>query len=412
MNDHDSTTQQTSSQEGELFDIKEIRPLVPFQQQLTELEAANSVLVFDYADKDGNKEARSHVRKLRLVKGELERTRKAAKAHAIAYGKAVDEEAGKLEERIEAMIEVHARPIREQEEKEEKRLAAIEARLKVLRDLIDAPNTGRKYTSAEVAGLLKEAQDFVCGEELQESLQEGQALRTHAIATLQRYLEDVQKAEADAAELQRLRDEQAQREREEKLRQLQAEQAQQEAARLAKAEADAKAALQAKLKALGDLAKGLVNGKEVTSAVLLHEISKVSIDDDWGDFKMVAEIALQGAKLYAEKLSSAERELAEAARQEEQRQAEAQRQADALAHEQREQQAREEGKRQALLAQEAEAARQEQEELARKADEDHRRAVIEAAEVAMVEGGLGARSAKLAIDLILQGLVPAVSIQF
>jgi hypothetical protein len=407
-----TATPQDDVKTGEIFDLKEIVPLQPIRQQLAALEEANAVLVFDYNDKQGNKDARSHVHKLRLAKGELERARKAAKEHALAYGRAVDAEAKELEARYEIMIDVHMRPIQEASEREEKRVAAIDAELKVLRDLIDAPNTGRKYSSAEVEQLIAEAEGFTCGDTLQEKLQEGQALRTHAIATLQRYLADVRKQEADAAELARLRQEQQQREQEERLRKLQQEQADAEAQRKAQQDEQRKALLQTKLKALGDLGKGLVNGKAVSSTVLRHEISKVVLGDEWGDNLMMAEIALQGATLFADRLADQEAQQAEANRKEQERLADEQRQADAVAQAERERQAREEGERIAREQQEAQALREQQEENERRANEEHRRAVIDAALAALADGGVNAKAAKLAVDLILQGKVPAITIQF
>jgi len=52
----------------------------PFYAKLAALEKENSELVFSYEDPRGNKEARSHVYKLRQTKGALERKRKEAKA--------------------------------------------------------------------------------------------------------------------------------------------------------------------------------------------------------------------------------------------------------------------------------------------------------------------------------------------
>ena len=64
-----------------------------FRGQLSELRDANAKTVFDYEDPKGNKDARSHVYKLRQTKSAVEMARKEEKAESLAYGRRVDEQA-------------------------------------------------------------------------------------------------------------------------------------------------------------------------------------------------------------------------------------------------------------------------------------------------------------------------------
>ena len=89
-----------------------------FRAQLSKLREENASLIFDYHDPKGNKEARSHIHKLRRTKGAVESVRKEEKAASLAYGRRVDAEAKAIIGEIEDMIEVHERQIKEIEEAE------------------------------------------------------------------------------------------------------------------------------------------------------------------------------------------------------------------------------------------------------------------------------------------------------
>lgn len=116
---------------------------------MTEYKAKNETLVFDYRDPEGNKEARSHIAKLRKVKTRISEIHKDAKADALAVCKALDGKKRELTGEVEEMISYHKDPLdaieaeqqakidaerQRLEEEEAKRLADIEAREAAVRE--------------------------------------------------------------------------------------------------------------------------------------------------------------------------------------------------------------------------------------------------------------------------------------
>lgn len=106
-------------------------------------KAENEKFVFDYADPEGEKQARSHIAKLRKVKTRISDIHKAAKADALVFGRKLDGKKRELIGEVEGMIAVHKDPLdaieaEKQavidaekallEEAEAKRLADLEAR--------------------------------------------------------------------------------------------------------------------------------------------------------------------------------------------------------------------------------------------------------------------------------------------
>lgn len=176
----------------------------PFRQQLAEIKQHNFKLVFDYADPKGNKEARSHVYKLRQTKAAIEKARKAEKAASLEYGRKVDAEAQELVAEVEEMIEVHDKPLREHEAAEETRQAAIRQRIANMTITAD-------FIIDKSAADLKARRDEIAAVEVDESFgefsDEAMAARLVAIDYLAGAIINAGRREAEAAELQRLRDE-------------------------------------------------------------------------------------------------------------------------------------------------------------------------------------------------------------
>ena len=104
----------------------------PVDVQIQEAKEKNANLVFDYNDKDGNKEARSWVAHLRKLKRPVNETHALGKAEALTYCRKWDEAKNKRIKGLEDMIEHHYKFIREIEEAETLRLA--ENRLRVQRE--------------------------------------------------------------------------------------------------------------------------------------------------------------------------------------------------------------------------------------------------------------------------------------
>lgn len=196
--------------------------------QVRELAEASKAKVFKYEDPKENKLARSHVYALRQTKGQVEKVRVAAKADALEYGRKVDAIAKELTAEVEAMIAVHQAPLDAIEAKEEARKTkhqAVIARIVGARDTTGMP-------ASEIAKRLDGLRGY--------SLDAMEEFATAATQEMQATIAVVEKAlaaqtakEAEAAELARLRAEQAKREQAER-----EEQIRQEAVAAEKARAD------------------------------------------------------------------------------------------------------------------------------------------------------------------------------
>lgn len=349
----------------------------PFYAQLVELEQKNATLVFDYESPKGNKEARSHVNSLRLTKGALERTRKAAKEESLRIGRAIDAEAKEINARIEAMITVHQSAIDAIEEREKQRVADLSERLANLRNTAAAA-----VTAAQLAEAVANLEPVVISDDWQEFKPQALEAKDEVLRSLrQRHAERVEH-EAREAELARLRAEAAERERLEReaaIVRAAEERARLEAAHAAQ-EAEARAAAEREAAARREL-----------------------------ELKLQAENA-ERRRVEAEQ--RAEQERIEAA-------ARAERQAKEAAERAERQAAiaEENARRQAIEAVEAEKARVAAAEKAaaaeqarRERDKKHKAAINRAALDALVAGGLSAECAKQCVTLIASGKVPAVSI--
>ena len=87
--------------------VHQVKAFEPFYAQLAEFKANNAALTFDYESPKGNKEARSHIFKLRQSKGALEAARKSEKEESLNYGRKIDAEAKAIAAEIDGMISVH-----------------------------------------------------------------------------------------------------------------------------------------------------------------------------------------------------------------------------------------------------------------------------------------------------------------
>jgi hypothetical protein len=203
----------------------------PFRSQLAELEQHNKTAVFDYASKTGNKEARSHVYKLRQTKSAIDKVRKEQKAEALEYGRRVDGEAKEIVDRIESMIELHQKPLDE--------IEAAQAKLKEYAEstILETRHAADSWHDKSVECLrdrLTEIQAIEATEEkFGDYLDEMKAVQAEAVTKMQEVIGLAEKRDANAAELARHREEQearARQEREEQLRREGEERAQREAA--------------------------------------------------------------------------------------------------------------------------------------------------------------------------------------
>lgn len=92
-------------------ETKELTVFDSVTATLAEAKAENEILVFDYADKQGAKDAKSHIMKLRKVKTKIADVHKTAKAEALAFGRRLDGKKNELTGEVDKMIKVHKDPL-------------------------------------------------------------------------------------------------------------------------------------------------------------------------------------------------------------------------------------------------------------------------------------------------------------
>jgi chemosensory pili system protein ChpA (sensor histidine kinase/response regulator) len=173
---------------------------------------------FDYDDKWGYKEARSHVAGLRRLKGRIERARKDAKSVHLERGRAVDATAKTLEEAVQGLIEPHELALNRIAAVEEARIAGHRAVLDRIAALGDLSTIA---TAAEAEARLAELAT-IDSLELEEFATAGANRLADAIDGMEAHIEALRQREAEQAELEALRAEKAARdeaERHEAIRQ-------------------------------------------------------------------------------------------------------------------------------------------------------------------------------------------------
>jgi len=184
---------------------------------IAEYKVKNDKLVFDYADKEGAKQAKSHMSKLRKVKGKISEVHKEAKAEALAFGQKLDAKKNEYIGKVDEMIKVHKEPLdaieaeviaeslKKQQEKadaEAKRIAEIEAREraiilaeeKIAREKDETEEKIRREKAAEAERVMKEQQEKITLIEAEKRIAEEEAERLRIQA------EKKAKAEAEAEE--------------------------------------------------------------------------------------------------------------------------------------------------------------------------------------------------------------------
>lgn len=224
-----------------------------FRAQLAEMREHNSALVFDYASPKGNKEARSHVYKLRQTKSAVDKVRKDKKQAALDYGKRVDDQAKEIIGEIEKMIDVHQSRIDAIEQAERDRVDGIKARIEDMRLLAQ---TG--LTSAEMQQAQNELRLVLIDDSFAEFVAEAAKMKDASMSTLAQRIENALKQEAEAAELERLRKEEENRkqaEREEQIRKEAEDKATREAEEKAQGEREAAEKRELELKLEAEKAK-------------------------------------------------------------------------------------------------------------------------------------------------------------
>lgn len=178
-------------------------------QQLAEIKAGNAALVFDYENPDDNKRARSYIYRLRQLKGETERMRKEEKAASLEYGRKVDAAAKAITDELDEIIEVHAAPIAKIEQREKDRVAAIQERIQAL-----SPELPLDADASYVADIIAVIEAVPIDDAFAEFVVDAAKTKDSSLIRLRGLHAQLAKAEADAAELDRLRKVEEEREAE------------------------------------------------------------------------------------------------------------------------------------------------------------------------------------------------------
>jgi len=179
----------------------------PLKAQIAEFEHLNASLHFDYNDPAGNKNARSHVYKMRQMKGEVARVHKELKSDVLVFARTIDNAKNVLTGKLDGMIEIHQKPLDDIENaakaKAEAEARAIEeARLEAERELqaekdaaIAAEREAAREVAAELAQLkAREERDRIA----RDAAEQARAMAEHKAAR--------EKAEMEARERKAVQD--------------------------------------------------------------------------------------------------------------------------------------------------------------------------------------------------------------
>jgi len=184
---------------------------------ITKYKGENEKLTFDYASKEGAKQAKSHISQLRKVKTKVGEIHKEAKAEALAFGRKLDAKKNEYNGEVDKMIKHHKDPLdaieaeviaeslkraQEKADAEAKKNADMEAREraitlreeKVAREKDEAEEKIRRETAAESERVMKEQQEKIAVIEEEKRILEEAAEKEKRIA------EEKAKAEAEAEE--------------------------------------------------------------------------------------------------------------------------------------------------------------------------------------------------------------------
>ncbi len=193
-----------------------------FRDQLSQMKQNNTGLVFNYEDPAGNREARSHVYKLRQTKAAVDKVRKKIKEESLEVGRKIDAEAKEIIGEIEGMIDTHMKPLEAIEEREQQRVQKIRDRIESIRNAPFQRNgTGGMLASPELKGLLEAVRTTVIDESFAEFQFEAQQVWDASVTSLEASYAAAVKNEAELAELARLRveaDERSRKDRDEQVR--------------------------------------------------------------------------------------------------------------------------------------------------------------------------------------------------
>jgi hypothetical protein len=220
--------------------MSQIQPIAvyePFKAQIIELKKFDAEKSFDYETPSGNKEARSHVYKLRQTRSAVEKARKEAKAESLNLGRRIDAEAKAIDAEIEALIERHDSKLREIENRETVRTSAIQKKI----EDISSCGVVIGLSSTELKTNLSILEAIVIDASFEEFAPQAVTTRDTCLQVVRDAIVTAEKAEADKAELDRLRAEKAALDKAAREKEVAEAAVEAERKRVAKAAADAAA---------------------------------------------------------------------------------------------------------------------------------------------------------------------------
>lgn len=216
------------------FNPNEITVFSEFENKLAKVKKDNSTIVFDYASRKGNKEARSYIQKHRNSKTAITSIHKEEKSGALEYGRKLDVIKNRLHSEFDEMIELHAKPLREIEEKEKARIEAHNINLSTFNQYDNMPAHSE---SSRFEAELQRVEKIKIDSSWEEFKGEAALLKDGAITALKEIIQAKKTQEAEQAELKRLRQEKFEREQKERNDQI-AKEAEDKANREAEARAE------------------------------------------------------------------------------------------------------------------------------------------------------------------------------
>lgn len=167
----------------------------PITAIMAEYKAENERLVFAYEDPQGNKDARSHVHKLRGVKTKITTAHKEGKAAALTACREIDGYKNKLINEVDEMIAVHNEPLLLIEK--EKHEAEME-RLRVIREAKEKEERERLEEIERREAAVKAAEEKVAAEEAAKRAEENARLAKAEQLEREKHIAEEAKAKAEA----------------------------------------------------------------------------------------------------------------------------------------------------------------------------------------------------------------------
>jgi hypothetical protein len=326
------------------------------REQIGKIKEENEKTIFNYESEDGEREARSHVYKLRQSKSAIAKRHKEAKSDILKSGKELDAAKKELTADIEEMIEIHAAPLKAKQARIDKALAEKKAL--------------EEFNLAHDDALVE---DSIFNRERVLKLKEEAAARAEA--------QRVEKEAAKRAEAERI-------EHEARLKKKADEKA------MIDAEEKFRAGKEAAVRKIREAEEAEVQARrEAERAQREAEKTRIRVEKEAGEAekRRVQELKTAESRRVAD-LKAAE-DAAERRRVAEKQEAE---------RAQREKEAAEKKERERI----------EREEVARKADVEHRRNINAGALAALIGEGISHVAAKKTIEAVAKGLIPNIVINY